>query len=302
MNYVSFHVSGATELFLHQKKPSMNSLPSKPELPYRYEFQPHELNEIDACNEGHGFAIVKGVIDDATVETFRTAVKDVLNPAEDLEPGESRVRHAFIEKASALFLLLQNEEFMAISRKVTHDSELTINRTAAIVRNIGSAVVSWHTDWSGARPPEKLGQALNCGEWPSGLWFYLNGSCPERGGLCIMEDSHVPDWTWPEGYTLNACRTSFTKDGEEEPVAFHEVPGCIPLFTEPNDLIVFAARTYHAAFTNRGPDVRLSVGLNFRPRGPVCIEWEPSADAAALIDRAPDYVQPFLQHYTGVEG
>ena len=66
----------------------MNSLPSKPELPYRYEFQPHELNEIDACNEGHGFAIVKGVIDDATVETFRTAVKDVLNPAEDLEPGE----------------------------------------------------------------------------------------------------------------------------------------------------------------------------------------------------------------------
>ncbi|MDA0840214.1 MAG: phytanoyl-CoA dioxygenase family protein [Planctomycetota bacterium] len=280
----------------------MNPLPSKPELPYRYEFQPNELDEIEACNEAHGFALVKGLIDDVTVNALRTAVKEVLNPKNDLEPRASRTGHAFVENSDALFLLLQNEEFLAISRKVTHSEDLTINRSAAIVRNLGSAIVSWHSDWSGGKQPERLGQALNHGEWPSGLWFYLNGSCPKRGGLCIMEDSHKLGWTWPKGYTLNAGGTTFTREGEEEPVAFHEVPGCIPLFTEPNDLIVFAARTYHAAFTNQGPDIRLSVGLNFRPRGPVCIEWEPTPDAVALIGRAPDHVQPFLHHYTGFSG
>jgi ectoine hydroxylase-related dioxygenase (phytanoyl-CoA dioxygenase family) len=280
----------------------MNTLPSKPELPYRYEFQPHELKEIEACNEAHGFALVKGVIDDDTVESLREAVTNVLNGDADLPGGASRTAHSFIEKTDALFQLMQNEKFMTITRKVTHADELTINRSAAIVRNLGSAIVAWHSDWSGMGPIEKLGQALNSGEWPSGLWFYLNGSCPERGGLCIMEDSHELGWTWPEGYTLNQGGQSFTKEGEEEPVAFHEVPGCIPLFTDPHDLIIFAHRTYHAAFSNLGPDIRLSVGLNFRPAAKVCIEWEATAEAADLIGRAPDYVQPFLHHYTGFGG
>ena len=31
---------------------------TKPDLGYRYEFEPHELDAIKACNDAHGFAIV----------------------------------------------------------------------------------------------------------------------------------------------------------------------------------------------------------------------------------------------------
>ena len=53
------------------------------------------------------------------------------------------------------------------------------------------------------------------------------------------------------------------------------MPGTVPLFTEPGDLIIFAARTYHGAFPHGGDEPRLSCGFIFRPtREKLSIPWE----------------------------
>ena len=139
-------------------------------------------------------------------------------------------------------------------RVFCQSEELTINRTAAILRNPGSSPLNWHTDFCGFSdgPPTFSGDILNRGPWPSGLWFYITGSHPKHGGLAVIEDSHVEDWEGPEGFQLTPDQRSFHRIGTEPSshVGF-DVPGLVPLFTEPGDEIVFASRTYHSAFPNR---------------------------------------------------
>ena len=64
---------------------------------------------------------------------------------------------------------------------------------AAIVRQPGAAPVAWHSDFCGhfPLPPLNTGHVLLRSERvPSGIWFYLSGSHPRRGGLAVIEDSH----------------------------------------------------------------------------------------------------------------
>lgn len=277
----------------------------KPELPYPYEFSVDQLPEMSDCLEAHGFAIVKDVLPPEWVAQLKQAVFDGTDPEGDLEPGQSRTRHAWVESGSGAWELLGYERFMGIHRHLIGTDALTVHRSAAIIRMPGSHPVAWHTDWCGfsTGAPRNSGEVLNRGLWPSGKWFYLTGSRPEHGGLCVIEDSHVEDWAGPEGFALLPDKRSFYKiGGEEKAYTGFDIPGLVPLFTEPGDMIVFAHRTYHGAFPNQTDEIRLSCAIGFRSRDhAIDIPWEiPEAGRQFLSDLPPDF-QQYTHGYTSID-
>ena len=110
----------------------------KPELDYRYEFTLEELDAAQYCVEAHGFAIVKNVLSNELVNELQESVKKVLDPDGTLGEGNSYTHTSFIEHAPALWKLFDHEPFMRAQRVFCQSEELTINRTAAILRNPGS--------------------------------------------------------------------------------------------------------------------------------------------------------------------
>jgi hypothetical protein len=81
-----------------------------------------------------------------------------------------------------------------------------------------------------------------------------------------------------------------------------DVPGMLPLLTAPGDLIVFAERTYHGVFPHHGDEVRLSIGLAFRPgQTPFPVPWPLPESARKFIASAPADVRPLVEHYVGLE-
>lgn len=278
---------------------------AKPKLAYRYEFAVDELDAAQACVEAHGFAVVKAMLDEARVAELQAAVLAVVDPNRELGPGQSRTHTSFMEHAPAMWKLLDDEQFMRSQCVFTGSDELTLNRSAAIIRNPGSAPLVWHSDWRGFHKgaPRQANEVLNRGDWPSGIWFYLTGSNPQHGGLAVIEDSHVADWSGPEGFTLtDDCSSFYPTGGEPKGYVGFDVPGIVPLFTDPGDMIVFAHRTYHAAFPNQTDRVRLSCGLNFRPRQ-VQVEapWPLSAAGQAFVQAQPAHVQPLVENYIGID-
>ena len=269
-------------------------------------FDADELDAVKACHDEHGFAVVRGVIGDAFVEELKDSVRDVLDPMDDLGPGETRVQHAFIEYSNCLWRLLDNGPFMETHRRLCGTDELTLNRSAAILKNVGAPAVRWHTDWHGfgLDRPQSAGDVLNSGEWPSGLWFYLNGTRPGRAGLAVVADSHRADWPGPAGFDFtDGRRRSFRRrGGAAEAYDGFDVPGVVPLFTDPGDLIVFAARTYHGAFPHAGDEPRLSVGLNLR-HGRAALDpvWPVPTSAARFRAGLPSRLFPYVEHYAGFD-
>jgi len=278
---------------------------TKPELGYRYEFQIQELDAMSACLDDHGFAIIKNVLDTPTVEGLKEAVWSGTDPERTLKPGESRTRHAWIESGPGAWSLLENDGFMDIHRHLIGTDDLTIHRSAAIIRMPGSAPINWHTDWCGFNTgaPRNSGDVLNAGLWPSGKWFYITGSRPVHGGLCVIEDSHVEGWEGPEGFRMTSNRSSFYPEGgEEKPYNSHDVPGLVPMFTDPGDMIVFAHRTYHWAFGNTLDDVRLSCAIGFRDRNhKIDIPWEIPEAGQRFLEKLPDHLHRYVDGYTSID-
>ena len=275
----------------------------KPDLGYRYEFGTDELEAMDGCLEAHGFAIVKDVLSQEVVDKLKQAVYDGTDPEAALKPGESRTRHAWVESGAGAWELMDYEPFMDMHRHLIGTDELTIHRSAAIIRMSGSQPVSWHTDWCGYSTEVKnSGDVLNRGLWPSGKWFYLTGSRPLHGGLCIIADSHVEDWQGPEGFKLTTDRRSFYPEGEEEHAyAGFDIPGLVPLFTNGGDMIVFAHRTYHGAFPNQLEDTRLSCAIGFRDRNHrIDIPWEIPESGRWFLENLPERLQRYTDGYTSI--
>ena len=277
----------------------------KPDLGYRYEFSTAEMDELSTCLEVHGFAILKNVLSHEVVEGLKQAVWDGTDPDRTLEAGQSRTRHAWIESGPGAWSLLENEPFMEIHRYLIGTDQLTAHRSAAIIRMPGSAAVNWHTDWCGFGdgPPKNSGDVLNRGLWPSGKWFYITGSRPIHGGLCVIEDSHVEDWQGPEGFEMTADHRSFYPRGAEPaPYDGFDIPGLVPLFTNPGDMIIFAHRTYHGAFPNMLDEVRLSCAIGFRDRNHrIDVPWEIPESGRQFLEDLPEHLHRYVDGYTSID-
>ena len=113
----------------------------------------------------------------------------------------------------------------------------------------------------------------------------------------------MEDWEGPEGFNLTADRRSFYKEGEEEKayVGF-DIPGLVPLFTNPGDMIVFAHRTYHGAFPNQIDEIRLSCAIGFRNRAHhIDIPWEIPEDGRQFLADLPPHFQQYTHGYTSID-
>ena len=278
----------------------------KPKLSYDYEFDAGRLDRIVACTAEHGFCVAKEVLSPAMVDVLCNEVWRVVDPDRTLGPGESRTYHAWFDEATEAWALLDSPRFMNLPRALLGTDEICINRSAAIIRRPGSATVGWHTDWRGQSddPPRDSGQVLNRGSWPSGIWFYVTGSRPTHGGLCVIEDSNHIDWTGPQGFRLTADRYSFVREdaGDDERYEGFDMPGLVPLFTEPGDCILFADRTFHGAFPNGEERTRLSCGCGFRKKSDVIdAPWELPATARAFVDALPGRHKRYVDGYTGID-
>lgn len=276
----------------------------KPSLPYQYEFGMDELDAMEACLELHGFAVIKDVLPPELVDQLKEAVYSGTDPERTLQPSESRTRHAWIESGPGAWSLLEYEPFMEIHRRLLGSDELTIHRSAAIIRMSGSQPVAWHTDWCGySNEIKNSGDVLNRGLWPSGKWFYLTGSRPVHGGLCVIEGSHVEGWEGPEGFRLTTDKRSFYPEEEEEHYyAGFDIPGLVPLFTNGGDMIVFAHRTYHGAFPNQLDETRLSCAIGFRDRNHrIDIPWEIPEDGQRFLAEIPEHLQQYTDGYTSID-
>jgi hypothetical protein len=278
----------------------------KPELGYTYEFEVGQLDLMSECLDAHGFAIIKDVLPDSLIDSLKQGVLGGTDPERELKPGQSRTRHAWVESGPGAWQLLEYEPYMRIHRHIVGTDQLTIHRSAAIIRMPGNPPSAWHSDWCGfsTEPPKNSGDVLNRGLWPSGKWFYLTGSRPEHGGLCVIEDSHVENWEGPEGFNLTADRRSFYRAGEaEKPYDGFDVPGAVPLFTNPGDMIVFAHRTYHAAcFANRTDEIRLSCGIGFRDRRhTIEVPWEIPEAGKQFLAHLPPHLRRYTHGYTSID-
>ena len=277
----------------------------KADLGYRYEFSTDELDEMSACLEAHGFAIIKDVLPGDVVDTLKEGVWDGTDPDRTLNAGESRTRHAWVESGPKAWSLMDYVPFMAIHRHLIGTDELTVHRSAAIIRMPGSKPVGWHTDWCGfdQGPAKSSGDVLNRGLWPSGKWFYITGSRPVHGGLCVIEESHVEDWEGPDGFNMTTDRRSFyPSDQEESRYDGFDIPGLVPLFTNPGDMIVFAHRTYHGAFPNTLDEVRLSCALGFRDRKhEIQVPWEIPEEGRRFVEEIPEHLREYIHGYTSID-
>jgi len=279
------------------------------QLNYKTEFQPSELQEAQACVEAHGFAIIKQVIPQLFVDELRAAIQATLNPLDDMKPGESRVGHAFIERCPTVVKFFDYPQWLNVIKHFEGTDDLVLRRSAAIIRNPGSSGSAWHTDWSFwsghfKRPPRNPNDVLNVHEGLSGRWFYLEGTRPIQGGLAVIEDSHGIDWAGPEGFEFSDDKHTFFKKGTE-PKAYEgwDVPGMIPLFTDPGDMILFAARTYHYAFPNQTQIIRHSAGgPGLRARSlPVYQPWPVSESTQNFIASLPPHLKKYVDGYKGYD-
>ncbi|MCX5660932.1 MAG: phytanoyl-CoA dioxygenase family protein [Planctomycetota bacterium] len=279
------------------------------ELKYRHEFKPGEHEATMDCVNQRGFAVIKGMISRAFVDELVGAIREALNPDNDLGPGESRVGHAFMERCPTLLKFLDHKPWLDFISHSEGSADLRFHRSAAIIRNPGSPPVAWHSDWSFRSglhklPPRSIDDVLNVHEGLGGRWFYLTGTHPMRGGLAVIEGSNKIDWPGPEGFEFgNERRFIYKKGAEPKAHTGWDVPGIVPFFTDPGDMILFASRTYHYAFSNLGDQPRYSCGgpgLRARSKPNFC-PWPLPESSKRFIASLPERHRRFAEGYGGFD-
>lgn len=282
-----------------------------------YRFARNDVGGALASLRAHGFAIIEGMLPDPVVETLRAAVHEACDSYAELEQStvplaerSNQYCMTFIEHSPKALALLRHQPYMDY---ITHDvarEDLCFHRSACIRRSPGDEGIAWHRDTSPLADDEPSQIANDVLNRPAhqyekrGGWFYLTGSRPEHGGLWVIPDSHKIDYELPDGFEPVNGRKSFKRIGAEEGW-YHglDVPGAIPVITEPGDLIIFTTETFHAAGPNRIDQDRLSCGIGFRPRSAhIEAPWPMPAPAQALAEHIPDEFKSFMDGYTSFDG
>jgi ectoine hydroxylase-related dioxygenase (phytanoyl-CoA dioxygenase family) len=270
-------------------------------------FNHDDLDRALACMDRLGYCVIRKMIEPDTVEDLKKSVDEHLDPDRNLPPASNRYHMTFAEASEPLWKLIDHPPFMNYVHRVhgtSDDSELCLHRSAAILRTPGEGMGGWHTDHRAhIAKPQIANEVLNRFKLPSGSWLYLNGSHPDRSGLAVIAGSHVPDWEGPDGFELTPDRNSFHPIGDEPDAGYNklDVPGCVPIVSEPGDMVCFASRTYHANMATN--ERRYACGFGFRPkRIRIDTPW-PLPDAAkALRDRLPEHLKHFTDGYTSYDG
>jgi len=269
---------------------------------YNYHFKADEPKKMNAFLNKHGFAVVRDVIDAETAKAYRDEAMRILGKAKEAS-WHSEWNYA--ELAPVFCQILKNEKFLAIYREMLESDDLMLVRASALIREPGSRSRVWHTDHSIHKDnPKNRDDILLGHDWLRGCFFYVDGCEPRRGGMVVVPGSHLPDWPGPEGFRLDRpSHILYREDNPSEPYRGMDLPGAFPLHARPTDLVLFHARTWHTNHPHlgRGDDSRVFVRMNLRPAAQhFHTPWEQSQTVREFIDKAPEYLKPFVKDYRGV--
>lgn len=267
----------------------------------------YEKNDIDGaleCLNEYGYCVIRKMIDQDMVEELKTSIDENLDPDRALPPASNRYHMMLAEVSKPLWKLVEHAPYRNYVQKVHNTTDLCLHRSAAILRTPGEPMGRWHTDHRGhIEKPRVANEVLNRYPMPSGSWFYLNGSHPERSGIAVIEKSHLPDWPGPEGFELTPDRSTFHPIGDAPDAGYDQmdVPGCIGVVADPGDLICFAALTYHANMATH--ERRYSCGIGFRPKSiQIDAPWPLPQSAKDMIAQLPEHLLHYVDGYTSYDG
>lgn len=275
-----------------------------PESKHRNSFPTDQIEAALRRMDEIGFCVIKQMIPSSWVEDLKRSIDEVLDPDRDLGPSSNRYHMTLAEVCPVLWRLVTHEPFMDYVRRVHGTSDVCLHRSAAILRTAHEPMGMWHTDHRGmVKTPKVANDVLNRFSMPSGSWFYLNGSSPERSGIAVIERSHLPGWKGPDGFRLTLDGTSFNRldQPEDEGCQDMDVPGCVPVVADPGDLICFAANAFHANMATH--ERRYSAGLSFRPKSNrIDAPWPLPEAVRAMISKLPETIRHFADGYISYDG
>ncbi|MCH2665536.1 phytanoyl-CoA dioxygenase family protein [bacterium] len=270
---------------------------------YNNYFDTDDIDGALACMDKHGYCVIRKMIDQSLVDELKVSIDDVLDPDRDLPEASNRYHMMLAEACPSLWKLVQHPQYLNYVQKVHGTADLCLHRSAAILRTPGEQMGRWHTDHRGhIDPPKGPNDVLNRFNLPSGSWFYLNGSHPDRSGIAVIEDSHLPTWPGPEGFELTPDRSTFHRIGEAEDAGCNDmdVPGCVAVEADPGDLICFAALTYHTNMETH--ERRYSCGIGFRPKSiRIAAPWPLPQSALDMIEGLPAHLRKYADGYTSFD-
>ncbi len=271
---------------------------------YNVYFETTDLNNAMACLDEYGYCVIRRVIGPDLVEALKNDIDAALDPDRNLPHASNRYHMMFAEASVNMWKLTEHPPFLEYVHKVHGTTDVCLHRSAAILRTSGEGMGYWHTDHRGhVENPKNANEILNRYPMPSGSWFYLCGSHPDRSGIAVIEKSNKPDWPGPEGFELKPDLTGFHPMGESPDAGYNSmnVPGSIAVVADPGDLICFAALTYHANMATN--ERRYSCGFGFRPKSiRIDAPWPLPDTAEAMVDALPDRLKHFADGYTGYDG
>lgn len=259
---------------------------------------------MKAALDVQGYCVVRDVIDQTLVDELKADIDRYLDPDGELPEGGARGHRYFIDESEALLKLLDNDDYMNIRYNTLGTKDVCFHRSAAILRNPGNPTGNWHSDHHGdCKEKRTSDDFLNIFSMPSGCWFYLNGSHPGRSGIAVLEGSHKPNWQAPEGFHLDSERRFIYRDdiGEENGSYKQlDIPGVVPVISNPGDLIMFSDKTYHVNMETN--ERRYSCAIGFRPKAwKVDAPWDLPESSRRMIDRLPERHKHFVDGYTGID-
>ena len=98
---------------------------------------------------------------------------------------------------------------------------------------------------------------------------------------------------------MDQDRIFLYRDGEETPFNQSDIPGYVPLISEPGDLLLFAAMTIHVNLPTN--ERRYYCGMAFRPKTvQIDVPWALPESVERLKARLPAHQQTLLEGYTGI--
>jgi len=219
-------------------------------------FGPGDLDGLEAFFRAHGFAILRGLFDEAYVDAMElecaTAQQGVVDGTLDDRHGTT----IFVDDPDGTKTgRFANDVVTELMRRwlgpgCWTDPERfgTVYQDARAGRESSYTRIGWHSDWQ---------SGPNLGVWPSVAYtFHIDGTSPDNGFLRVVPGSH----RWATPAPFENVNGAVVPDGSRPamghtdvpppvpmPLRFEKVQGEIAVYAERGDVIFHDAYVWHSA-------------------------------------------------------
>jgi len=237
-------------------------------------FGPEQLDDLLGFFDAYGFAVLRGLFDEATMDAMEL---ECVTAQHAVVTGEVDERHGTVmlvddadgSKTStfANYVLYVEELSPTVRGCVDHPVVMSLMRTwlgeacwtdperfgvvyqdARAGRESSYTRIGWHSDWQ---------SGPNLDIWPSvAFTFHVDGTSPDNGFLRVVPGSH----RWATPAPFENVNGAVVPDGSREsmgytpelppfpmPLRFEKVPGEIGVYAERGDIIFHDAYLWHSA-------------------------------------------------------